>query len=66
MDVKSVWMDVELGVDNVIVERLWKSVKYERVYLYAYDSVIEARKSITEYMDWYINSGLIQAWAEKP
>ena len=41
---------------NVVVERLWKSVKYERVYLYAYDSVTEARKSITEYMDWYNKS----------
>jgi len=47
MDGRGAWRD------NVIVERLWKSVKYERVYLYAYDSVIEARKSITEYMDWY-------------
>jgi hypothetical protein len=32
----------------VFVERLWKSVKYERVYLHAYDSVIEARQSIRE------------------
>ncbi len=39
--------------DNVIVERLWKSLKYERVYLYAYDSVIEARKSIIQYLDLY-------------
>lgn len=47
MDGRGAWRD------NVIVERLWKSVKYERVYLYAYDSVSEARKSIMEYMDWY-------------
>ncbi|MBV5340711.1 MAG: hypothetical protein J0665_14340 [Deltaproteobacteria bacterium] len=32
--------------DNVFVEQLWKSVKYERVYLHAYDSVNEARTSI--------------------
>jgi len=34
--------------DNVFVERLWKSVTYERVYGYAYDSVTEARASITQ------------------
>jgi putative transposase len=50
MDGRGAWRD------NVIVERLWKSLKYERVYLYAYDSVIEARKSITQYMDWYNTS----------
>lgn len=50
MDGRGAWRD------NVIVERLWKSVKYERVYLYAYDSVTEARKSITECMDWYNKS----------
>ena len=43
MDGRGAWRD------NVIVERLWKSVKYERVYLYAYDSVTEARQSILEY-----------------
>lgn len=36
--------------DHVFVERLWKSVKYERVYLYGYDSVAEARTSITQYL----------------
>jgi putative transposase len=50
MDGRGAWRD------NVIVERLWKSLKYERVYLYAYDSVIEARKSIRQYMDWYNKS----------
>ena len=47
MDGRGAWRD------NVFVERLWKSVKYERVYLYAYDSVTEARQSIMQYMDWY-------------
>jgi len=42
--------------DNVFVERLWKSVKYERVYLHAYDSVNEARQSIMHYLDWYNRS----------
>jgi putative transposase len=47
MDGRGAWRD------NVFVERLWKSVKYERVYLYAYNSVTEARQSIMQYMDWY-------------
>lgn len=39
--------------DNVFVERLWRSVKYERVYLKAYDSVSSARADIAEYLHWY-------------
>ena len=39
--------------DNVFVERLWKSVKYEEVYLHAYESVLEARLSLTRYFDFY-------------
>ncbi len=42
--------------DNVFVERLWKSVKYEEVYLHAYESVNEARGSILRYLDWYNHS----------
>ena len=47
MDGQGAWRD------NVFVERLWRSVKYERVYLRAYDSVSAARKDIAQYMDWY-------------
>ena len=39
--------------DNVFVERLWRSVKYERVYLMAYDSVGAARTNIAQTFDWY-------------
>jgi len=39
--------------DNVFVERLWRSVKYEEVYLRAYDGVSEARASIGRYRDFY-------------
>ncbi len=39
--------------DNVFVERLWRSVKYERVYLKAYEGVSAARADIADYMDWY-------------
>jgi len=47
MDGKGSWRD------NVFVERLWKSVKYEEVYLKAYGSVSEARTSIGRYLAFY-------------
>ena len=47
MDGKGAWRD------NVFVERLWRSVKYEEVYLHAYDNVSEARASIGRYLDFY-------------
>ena len=47
MDGKGAWRD------NVFVERLWRTVKYERVYLKAYDSVSAVRTDLTEYLDWY-------------
>ena len=39
--------------DNVFVERIWKSIKYEEVYLHAYASVSQARTSITRYLEFY-------------
>ena len=47
MDGKGAWRD------NVFIERLWRSVKYEEVYLRAYQSVSEARHSIGRYLDFY-------------
>jgi len=47
MDGRGAWRD------NVFVERLWRSVKYEEVYLKAYDNVPEARTSIGRYLDFY-------------
>ena len=47
MDGRGAWRD------NVFVERLWRSVKYERVYLKAYDIVSAARADIAEYLNWY-------------
>ena len=47
MDGKGCWRD------NVFVERLWKSVKYEEVYLRAYDSVSHARQSLGRYFEFY-------------
>ena len=40
-------------MDNVLVERLWRSVKYEEVYLKAYESVAEARAGIEAYLRFY-------------
>lgn len=40
-------------MDNVFVERLWRSVKYEEVYLKAYESVAEARAGIGAYLRFY-------------
>ena len=40
-------------LDNIFVERLWRSVKYEEVYLKAYQNGIEARLGIGAYLDFY-------------
>jgi len=50
MDGKGAWRD------NVFVERLWRTVKYEEVYLRAYETVSEARASLGRYLNFY-NSG---------
>jgi putative transposase len=47
MDGKGAWRD------NLFVERLWKSVKYEEVYLHAYDSVPEAQRGLARYLAFY-------------
>jgi putative transposase len=40
-------------IDNIFVERLWRSVKYEEVYLHAYENVAEARTGLARYFDFY-------------
>jgi putative transposase len=50
MDGKGAWRD------NLFVERLWKSVKYEEVYLHAYASAAEAHQGLTRYFTFY-NAG---------
>ena len=47
MDGKGAWRD------NVFVERLWRTIKYEEVYLHAYDTVREARAAIGRYLSFY-------------
>ena len=47
MDGKGCWRD------NVFVERLWKSIKYEEVYLRAYETVSEAKQHLGRYVTFY-------------
>ena len=47
MDGKGRW------IDNVFVERIWKSVKYEHVYLHAYENVAEAKQQLATYFTFY-------------
>jgi len=47
MDGKGRWLD------NVFIERLWKSVKYDHVYLHAYADVAEAKRQLATYFDFY-------------
>ena len=47
MDGKGRW------IDNVFIERLWRSVKYEEVYLHGYANGTEARTSLTRYFSFY-------------
>jgi len=47
MDGRGRWMD------NVFIERLWRSVKYEEVYLKGYESIPEARRELAAYFDFY-------------
>jgi len=47
MDGKGRW------IDNVFIERLWRSVKYEEVYLHGYANGTEARTALTRYFGFY-------------
>ena len=47
MDGRGRWMD------NIFIERLWKSVKYEDIYLKAYGSMVEVKKGLAAYFTFY-------------
>lgn len=53
-------------IDNIFVERLWRPLKYEEVYLHAYDSVAEAREGIHRYFrslgSLSTAGGLLRPW----
>ena len=57
MDGKGCWRD------NVFVERLWKSIKYEEVYLHAYDTVSAAQQGLERYLMFYNQTRPHQALA---
>jgi putative transposase len=48
-------------IDNVFIERLWRSLKYEEVYLHDYKNVLEARLNIGKYLKFYNEERLHQA-----
>ena len=52
--------------DNIMIERLWRSVKYEEVYLKDYENVADARKSLTEYFLFYNNERPHQSLGSRP
>ena len=60
MDGKGRW------IDNVFIERLWRSVKYEEVYLHAYESLTQARNGLEKYFEFYNTKRKHQALKAKP
>ena len=48
-------------MDNIFTERLWRTIKYEEVYLKEYTSPRDARRSLAEYLDFYNNTRLHQS-----
>jgi putative transposase len=49
------------ALDNIFVERLWRTVKYEEVYIKEYHTAAEAGSSLKEYFEFYNNRRLHQA-----
>jgi putative transposase len=60
MDGKGRW------IANVFIERLWRSVKYEEVYLHAYESLTEARNGLEKYFEFYNAKRKHQTLKAKP
>ena len=59
MDGKGCWRD------NVFVERLWRTIKYEEVYLKAYDSVSQTKASLGQFITFYNSRRPHQTFAGK-
>jgi putative transposase len=59
MDGRGRWMD------NVFIERLWRSVKYEEVYLKAYENLSEARRELAAYFEFYARRRRHQGLADR-
>jgi putative transposase len=41
------------ALDNVFIERLWRTVKYENIYLYGYETAVELERGLASYFDFY-------------
>lgn len=54
------------ALDNIVTERLWRTIKYEEVYLKDYESPREARKYISNYIHFYNNERPHQSLGYKP
>ena len=48
-------------LDNIICERFWRSLKYEKIFLAEYDTVSELRSGVEEYIDFYNNERIHQS-----
>jgi putative transposase len=73
-DMVRIWLnkDVQISMDhrgrcfdNIFIERFWRSLKYEEVYIKDYENGIEARESIREYINRYNNKRIHQALGYK-
>ena len=62
----SAWDGKGRCVDNVFIERLWRTVKYKEVYLKAYESGSEARAGLAAYFEFTIPTGLTRPWVTGP
>jgi putative transposase len=54
------------AMDNIFTERLWRTIKYEEVYLHSYESPRDARRSLAAYIQFYNTQRLHQALAYRP
>ena len=59
MDGRGRWMD------NVFIERLWRSLKYEQIRLYSYETIAELRSQIANWVDFYNHERIHQALENK-
>lgn len=54
------------ALDNIFTKRLWRTIKYEEVYLHSYESPREARQALAEYIRFYNTERLHQSLAYRP
>ena len=52
--------------DNILAERLWRTVKYEEVHLKAYNNAVEARRELGSYFRFYNDRSLVRPWSTGP